>query len=947
MLRFSTLRLGAAVFFACTLAAAPQAQSRLAPTLALPQTNAELCGTPTPAASVLRAVQARLAGSPGAARLPGGGFPQLVIPAAYHVITSSSGQGDVTDEQLAQQNAVLNEGLAPWGVELVMVSSQRVANNAWYGQTSLNGNTDNGPSLAMKTALAVDPATTLNLYFNELGGGLLGYAQFPDTWPEDSPRWGVVMETVTLPGSGDPYGGGNVGTHEVGHVLGLYHTFQGGCHADSQCASAGDLVCDTPAVSSPNSNPNCGPRDSCAGAPTDLIENYMDYSLPTCMTSFTEGQAVRMHDMMSTFKPTLYAASLATGVYFGPEALAFGDQFVGFPETETVTLLNVTGEDLSITSVTLPDGFSSSFAPVVLADRERLTLAITFDPETAGDFSGDVVIETSFAEEPAYTIAVSGTAALAPDINEPTGIAASLYVDETGEATFSFSNEGQGPLTWSIDGFAAARLIAAGRAMPAAPDAGLAPEPLAKGEKSTQTGSAVRYGAGGPDAFGYTWIDSDEAGGPAFAFVDISGSGTAISLSDDAAQSVDLPFAFPFYGETYSDVDVVSNGFLNFGAASTAYANASIPSAAAPNAIIAPFWDDLNPSSGGSVYYEDRGDGSFVVQWDAVPPFSGGGMSTFQAILYADGRMLFQYDAMTAATNSASIGIENGAGSVGLQVAYNTSYAESGLAVLIAPPATWLADVTPGSGTLAPGASVTVTVSLDAADLDPDTYADALTIRSNDPDEPTKAVSVTLTVSGADGPAAPALLSPEAGATFQPEPGAFTVSVPIAWEAAPGAVSYDIQIATDAAFTDIVDSAEDFAGTSGVTEPLGIGTYYWHVRSNGEVAPGPWSAARAFVVAAGVAGEEDGQADETALLGLFPNPVARVATVRFALAQTSDVTLVVYDVLGKEVARLAEGAHAAGRHETTFAADGLAPGLYLVRFAAGGVTQTRQVVVAR
>ena len=787
MPRLSRLRLCAAAAALCTFAAAAPsstAQSRLAPTLSLTQSanGHERCVLPNPSESSIRAVQTRLHerfGAAGAMRISGGGFPQLNIPIAYHVVTSTSGQGVIPDSRLDAQHQVLVDAFAPWGFNFVEVARTETANDDWYGEVDLAGSTDNAASLAMKTALAIDPTTTINVFFSEFSNpDGLGYAQFPTESDEGSPRWSVVNKTGTEPGGNvSPYNGGDTATHEIGHMLGLFHTFQGGCHADAQCASAGDRVCDTPAESSPNGTTCDLNRDTCPTSEgNDPVENFMDYSADDCLIEFTQGQAERMHAVVSTSRPTFYNSALASGVVVGPDAIEFDETFVGFPTTETFTILNVTDSDLVVSSISLPNGFSSDFdGPVTLGNLERLEVEVTFSPNNAGIFGGAIEIETSFDKEPMYTIAVLGIAQFAADISEPTAIEAALLPDETTEETFSFSNEGAGDLTWSLDGFAVARLAAEGRAMPAAPDAGLAAENLAKGENGTQTGTPVRFDAGGPDAFGYTWIDSDENGGPSFDFIDISGSGTALSLSDDAAQRIDLPFAFPFYGETYDDVAVISNGFLNFAGSQTTFTNAAIPTPAAPNGIIAPFWDDLNPLEGGTVYHEDQGDGSFIVQWDDVPRYSqSGGLPgvTFQAILYADGRALFQYEDMPGTTTSATIGIESPDGSDGLQVVFNEAYVENGLAVLIAPPVNWLAGATPAAGTLAPGESVTVTVSLDAAELEPDSYTDSIIIRSNDPDEPTKAVPVSLVVNDANAPAAPTLTAPEAGATFEPQSGA-------------------------------------------------------------------------------------------------------------------------------------------------------------------------------
>ncbi len=203
--------------------------------------------------------------------------------------------------------------------------------------------------------------------------------------------------------------------------------------------------------------------------------------------------------------------------------------------------------------------------------------------------------------------------------------------------------------------------------------------------------------SGGPDEFGYVWIDSDEPDGPVYEWVDITGVGIPIFLTDDdIGGPFDLGFEFSFYGETYSQFWICSNGF---GAVIEPpdpfefiyYFNEPFPSPPLdgdiPGAAIAPFWDDLNPDDGGVIYYYAAND-SFVVAWEGVPPYSGsGGTYTFEMILTADGQITYQYEAMTDVTNSATVGIQNEDGSIGLQVVYNQNYVVDGLAVQISVPA--------------------------------------------------------------------------------------------------------------------------------------------------------------------------------------------------------------------------------------------------------------------
>jgi hypothetical protein len=257
------------------------------------------CGTPELSDAEKAAVDQFIAARFDGVSLAPAPAGSITIPVAFHVIRSASGAGNVTDSQIASQIAVLNDAYdgstggfnTPFRFNLV--STDRTNNSTWYTMGY-----NSSAEAAAKSALRVGGADTLNIYTANLGGGLLGWATFPSSYASDPDDDGVVILYSSMPGgSAAPYNEGDTATHEVGHWLGLYHTFQGGCNNPS-----GDGVSDTPAEKSAAYGCPTG-RNSCKNKPgLDPIENFMDYTDDDCMYMFTEGQSSRADTAFAAYR---------------------------------------------------------------------------------------------------------------------------------------------------------------------------------------------------------------------------------------------------------------------------------------------------------------------------------------------------------------------------------------------------------------------------------------------------------------------------------------------------------------------------------------------------------------------------------------------------------------------------------------------------------------------
>ncbi|GII75082.1 zinc metalloprotease [Sphaerisporangium rufum] len=244
---------------------------------------------PAEAARMLDGMRRRLAELPPAARRAG----PVTVPVHVHVITD--GPLGAPDRALRPQIDALNAayggrlGGVDTGIRFVLRGVTHTANAAWFHEPL-------GNEAPMKQRLHTGGAGTLNLYIAQLGRLVLGYSTYPH-WYRDHPELdGVVIDWRSLPGGAlRDFSRGYTGVHEIGHWLGLLHTFENGC------SEPGDSVDDTP----PEALPTTGcpeRRDSCPEAGDDPVHNFMDYAHDRCMSEFTAGQAARMRDMWVAYR---------------------------------------------------------------------------------------------------------------------------------------------------------------------------------------------------------------------------------------------------------------------------------------------------------------------------------------------------------------------------------------------------------------------------------------------------------------------------------------------------------------------------------------------------------------------------------------------------------------------------------------------------------------------
>jgi Pregnancy-associated plasma protein-A len=207
------------------------------------------------------------------------------VPVYVHVMRDAAGAGDVTNLQITRQIAVLNRDYAEVGVSFNLIDTSRYDNTIWH---------QDGQSAQYRALTRVGGARALNIWL--VDSAELGIATFPWDYARQGAVDGIRVNYESLPGGSIiHFNEGGTATHETGHWLGLFHTFQGGC------TRRNDQVDDTPAQATPTRGCPAS-RDSCRLPGDDPFHNYMDYSWDSCYSEFTPGQDARINRMWAAYR---------------------------------------------------------------------------------------------------------------------------------------------------------------------------------------------------------------------------------------------------------------------------------------------------------------------------------------------------------------------------------------------------------------------------------------------------------------------------------------------------------------------------------------------------------------------------------------------------------------------------------------------------------------------
>jgi hypothetical protein len=449
-------------------------------------------------------------------------------------------------------------------------------------------------------------------------------------------------------------------------------------------------------------------------------------------------------------------------------------------------------------------------------------------------------------------------------------------------------------------------------------------------------------GSGGPDAFGYKWKDSNDPSGPDYVWNDIVINPAAVqvttwtgTLDDGYTSAIPIGFDFKFYGNIYSNIYLSTNGFLSFAAlTSSYYSNYGIPDSDVPNNIVAPFWDDLDGRTQGTVHYLREAD-KFTIQFTNWQKYNATGSLTFQLVLKSNDRIMFYYNNLNATLTSATVGIENGAGDDGLQIAYDATYLANNLAVQLAADPEWLT-INNLSGTIYNGNSINIGLLINTEGLDLGDYSMDVEIATNDPVNPLLTVPVTMTISDE---------VPVELVSFKAD--MLDGNVVLNWSTATETNNSGFQIEKRETKNENWASVGFVEGKGTTTEKSFYsfkeknekpGAYLYRLKQIDFDGTYSYSSEVELEVAA---------PKDFALYQNYPNPFNPSTTIKFALPVKTNLSLNVYNTLGEKVAEIFNGELEEGYHEMMFNASGLSSGVYFYKIESENFNSTQKMILMK
>jgi hypothetical protein len=461
----------------------------------------------------------------------------------------------------------------------------------------------------------------------------------------------------------------------------------------------------------------------------------------------------------------------------------------------------------------------------------------------------------------------------------------------------------------------------------------------------------------------------------AYDWVDISSIGTNTNLTGDDATGgpFNLGFNFPYFGQTYSSIYACTNGWASFTDGSDAYYfNTDLPSTDPfwqnPPCALFPHWDDLIVSSGASVkYYADAANQRFILAWLNVPPLGGGGGLTFEIILDANGGITYQYQTI-GTDNASTVGVVSCDNATGVQLCYDgagdwCAMNNSAVQFWGGPRQAILGTVRHRGGSDPVLSGVWVSTGTDSVQTDANGFyqmpldSGTYTLSFRHPTHCDSVVSNVVLHGGVNDTInvalrAPAIVRDLSSLTFEVH--RFLTENQILTLSDTGACPLHFQMVDSVTWLTCTPQTSDIA--PGDSLPITVSVAPGVGQLPGDYSTNIWIVCNAIgspvVVHVDMSvlsvTEVGGELPTTfALHANYPNPFNPTTILPFDVPQQAHVDIIVYNVMGQEVARPVSGIYAAGRYRATFVGDNLPSGLYIVKMTAGGFTSMGKMMLLK